>query len=234
MKTLLRENGLYLSLVFLFILGCGILLLFIETGDAILFFSERRTTFWDWFFRFGTQLGEEFAYLITGILALMVRYRYGILVAATGFFVTLISFASKMFFAHDRPSVFFRKIHALDDINLVEGVDLHVGATSFPSGHTMSGFALFTLLALLSHYKRFLPLVYFAIALIVGLSRIYLVQHFLKDVFMGALMGTLLGIGLYWLQKQVSFSPKYWFNRTLAPPQYHFWKEHRRHDYTSS
>ncbi|HRF40255.1 MAG TPA: phosphatase PAP2 family protein, partial [Saprospiraceae bacterium] len=45
--------------------------------------------------------------------------------------------------------------------------------------------------------KRGWPLLLFAVALTVGVSRMYLVQHFWKDVYFGALIGVVLAWGVY-------------------------------------
>ena len=87
-----------------------------------------------------------------------------------------------------------------DELRLVEGVEVYIGATSFPSGHTMAGFALFGLLAFLlpKRYKG-AALLFFLLALIVALSRVYLVQHFVKDIYLGAWLGLFIAILAWWL-----------------------------------
>lgn len=58
--------------------------------------------------------------------------------------------------------------------------------SSFPSGHATGSFAIATILA--NRYSRYRVLSY-AVASIVGLSRIYLGRHYPSDVFAGALLG---------------------------------------------
>ncbi len=65
---------------------------------------------------------------------------------------------------------------------------------SFPSGHTMTAFAVTTPLFLF--YPLLLPLLLFA-ALSVAASRILLGMHFLSDVLAGSLLGAVLGILAY-------------------------------------
>jgi len=67
---------------------------------------------------------------------------------------------------------------------------------SFPSGHTLSAFAVAISIGLF--YPRMLPVLMFCAASI-GASRILLGMHFLSDVILGALLGTALGYGSYLL-----------------------------------
>lgn len=61
---------------------------------------------------------------------------------------------------------------------------------SFPSGHTMSAFAIYS--SFLATLPWLAPWVLSA-AVLIGLSRIYLGLHYPTDVLMGALLGTLTG-----------------------------------------
>lgn len=61
---------------------------------------------------------------------------------------------------------------------------------SFPSGHTMSSFAAATVLVYMDK-KIGIPSMIFAI--IIGFSRLYLYVHYPSDVFVGAILGILLG-----------------------------------------
>lgn len=203
MTKTIQENSAYFLLSGIFVLLGGLYLLSSDKADAIVFFSENRTPFLNAFFKIITKLGEEPVYLLLGLGALVVRPRYSALIATIGILVMGLSYILKQYFAIDRPKAFFLRQGTLDQLNLINGVELHAGATSFPSGHSMSGFALFTLLALLAPNKKAAyPL--FTIAVLIGLSRIYLVQHFWPDVYAGGLIGICLALLLYQIQR------KYW------------------------
>ncbi|MEO0776797.1 MAG: phosphatase PAP2 family protein, partial [Bacteroidota bacterium] len=212
---ILSSNRIYFFAVGLFLLLGLILLASIEQGAAIRFFSERRSPAGDWFFRYFTQMGEEPIYLLALLGLLFVRFRYALLVPLIGVLVTLVSYLTKQLFAHDRPSVYFSKLGELEDLQLVEGVHLLTGPTSFPSGHTMSAFAIYGFLALLAKRKRWTAPLCFLAALLVGISRIYLVQHFLKDVVLGAAIGTLLALLVYYLQGKIPHRPQRFWDRSL-------------------
>ena len=72
----------------------------------------------------------------------------------------------------------------------------HSGLNSFPSGHTTSAFALATILALHATKKGW-GIFFLLLAVGVAYSRIYLGQHFLPDVTMGAILGTVSGLLVY-------------------------------------
>jgi membrane-associated phospholipid phosphatase len=61
---------------------------------------------------------------------------------------------------------------------------------SFPSGHTMTGFAMAAVLSSIWN-KRWLALLLLLWAMLIGYSRIYLCMHFFVDTVWGAIMGML-------------------------------------------
>lgn len=197
---LLRNRWFFLGfLVTLFL--WSILLALTETGDSIFFFSDNRSRWTDLFFVYATKIGEAGTFGLALVVLLFVRYRYALAIPLLGFSVSMVSYFSKQFFGHDRPSLYFRKLDQLADLNLIEGVRLNGGTNSFPSGHTMAGFALFAFLAFCTRRKRSAGLFFLALAILVGVSRIYLVQHFLKDVYLGAIMGVLLAMIWYYIAR---------------------------------
>ena len=77
-----------------------------------------------------------------------------------------------------------------EGFHFVEGVRVNTHY-SFPSGHTSTGFAFFILLALFS--KNSFTKVFLAfVAIIVGISRIYLFQHFFIDTYVGGMIAVFL------------------------------------------
>lgn len=209
MVNVVKNNRAYFFCLSLLVVLGGMYLLWAGKSDAILFFSSHRYPFVDVFFKTATRLAEGPAYIVVGLLALGFHYRYGIAVGVTGFTVMGLSYLLKSFFAQDRPLAFFEKTNFGTPINYVAGVEVHSGATSFPSGHAMSAFALFGLLAFLLPEKKRYALSLFAIALLVALSRVYLVQHFWEDVYAGAILGTVVAMSVYVLQE------RYWVKTSM-------------------
>lgn len=215
----LRQNSLFYSLSGIFIIIGLVLLSLLETGDLVLYFGHNRTPFFDSLFSIITKFGEELAYAIITIALLFVRFRYAIMIPIIGILVTILSYVLKTFFKHPRPAVYFRDSPALDTVEYVGDVTLLQGLTSFPSGHTFSAFCLFGMLAYALHRIRFgkaLQLICFLLAALIGLSRVYLFQHFLKDILFGAALGTLLTIACIALAEWPAKHPESWLNRSLS------------------
>jgi len=205
--SLIRDNRLFFICFSLFAIAGAILLQIVPQGQDILFFSDRRSPAGDWIFRWGTHLGEGPAFLSAALVFFWFRKRGALFILLLGFVVMWVSYGTKTFFAHDRPYAWFLQLGQWSQIHPVDGVTIHAGATSFPSGHTMAAFALYSFLAFALPRKGGWPAVFFLLALIVGVSRIYLVQHFLKDVYAGALIGVFLALAVYMLYAKKRKSP---------------------------
>ncbi len=93
-----------------------------------------------------------------------------------------------------RPKLFFEQGQYMF---FMDGVSLS-NNSSFPSGHTATAFAIATVLILFLKNKKWQLPILFSAAL-VGYSRIYLAQHFLMDVLVGAFIGSLSGVLAFYL-----------------------------------
>lgn len=215
MKRLISENPFFFAAFGLWLLIGAWWLSGHSAGEEIMFWSGHRSGFSDLLFKIFNRMGEGIAWISLGLAGMFFRYRHAVLVALTGFTVLWVSFLSKSFFAHERPAAYLRRLGRLDEIRLVDGVDLHFGATSFPSGHTMSAFALFALAAFMIPWKRFPALGLFLIALLVAMARIYLVQHFMKDVYAGSIFGVAIAMAAYLVQRRYPGDAPVWYNRGL-------------------
>ncbi len=215
MQKTVQENRLFFYLMLAFVVLGGIYLAATTKVDALVFFSENRSPFLDEFFIFTTKLGEAPVYLIVGLLAMAVRMRYAMLVGLTGLTVLVVSFGLKSLFAIDRPFTYLTHQNLLGQVQLIENVTLHTGTTSFPSGHSMSAFALYSLLIFIFPSEKKYVYLFFLLALVVGCSRMYLVQHFWPDVYVGGIIGVGLAMLIYSFQTKIIRSKAAWLDRPI-------------------
>lgn len=76
---------------------------------------------------------------------------------------------------------------------------------SFPSGHTFTAFAGFSMLVFIFNTSK-TSVLFFFLALLAGYSRIYNGMHFLEDVLFGAFLGTTLSYIIYRFVPPISLS----------------------------
>ena len=214
MTDLVKKNAPFFVGFFLFLIVGFILLVNFPKGGIVLFFNDHRSPGIDLFFRYSTRFGEALPYLIAIVYFLFVRFRYAILMPIVGLSVSIVSLITKMFFDHNRPSLYFKELGIFDQINLVEGIQLWE-RHSFPSGHTMSAFAVYAILAFLIGGKKTFGVAMLILAVLVGISRMYLVQHFMQDVYLGSILGVLIAMSIYVFQDRYPYNPNHWIDRSL-------------------
>lgn len=201
----LKENYfLYLFIVFV-VLGGG-LTLFSEKTAIVLFINHHLShPVLDVFFKYWTYFGDGLIYAILLIIGIAIRYYYAILFAATAIIQTAFVHIFKQWLFKGAP----RPLGILPEetLHLVNGVDVH-HSNSFPSGHTATAFSVFFLLAIITGNNKWASLACFFIALLVGISRVYLLQHFFIDIYFGAIFGVLATICALWATRAFSDKPK--------------------------
>jgi membrane-associated phospholipid phosphatase len=191
------EHALFYLLASALLFGFlgGLDVFFFDKAAVLVQISEWRTPFLDVFFAWFTHMGEAYAYLVVGCGFIYYRaYWSGFFTALLGLSVSGASWVLKNYFGMPRPKVYFEQIlYRPELVSQIEGVDLNTSWTSsFPSGHTMAAFAIYTFLAMHTSNPK-LKFVCFLLAIGVGFSRMYLFQHFLSDVWVGAFLGIALG-----------------------------------------
>jgi membrane-associated phospholipid phosphatase len=73
-------------------------------------------------------------------------------------------------------------------------VGYRAGGRSFPSGHTSQAFFMATLMARHFHASLWVVFLLYAIALLVGITRMYVGAHYPRDVLAGAILGIAWGL----------------------------------------
>ncbi len=190
-----RLRPLYFMLSFIF-LGCMLTVcLSFPKLYSFQLLNSFHNKWMDAFFVTWTNAGDGFVSIaVVLLLAIFKKWKIAITVLlayiSSGLFAQLL----KNIFTEPRPAFYLQ--HSLTPYtHFIKGVILYTG-NSFPSGHTASAFAMATVFSL-RYCSRFISISAFLLAVLAGYSRIYLGEHFLQDVFAGALTGILFGMISY-------------------------------------
>ncbi len=138
-----------------------------------------------------TKLGEETAFLVIALIVFWcVDKRRGYYVMAVGFFGTLASQCMKILCRVPRPWV------KDPQFTILEAAREAADGYSFPSGHTQTAVGTFGAMAVTSG-KKVVRAVCLVLAVLVGISRMYIGVHTPQDVLVGALLSIFFLAALY-------------------------------------
>lgn len=203
----------WLTLAYLVLFG--IVMMATNHGDFVLWLSYRHFAIGDLFFKYWTNLGDGLLLAIVALYFLFTNlYRfYYILIAIALQTIFVHIFKQWLFAGEPRPKTFFAD--RLNDLNFVEGVNVR-GYDSFPSGHTATAFVLaFVLISLCKN--KVVNVVIFIAAVLVGISRVYIIQHFLRDIYFGSVFGILAALLAWMIMRPYSDLQK--LNRGILKPR---------------
>ena len=226
MKQLFQRNSIFIGLSLILLGVLGLALLYIPQGELHLLLCDRHTPARDIFYRYYTQVAEWFPYVVCVALLLFSRIGDGVFASSAMILSALTTQLFKNIINAPRPIKWFELNMPDVQLPLTPGVEVH-SWFSFPSGHTTSFFALAFVLCVIftrSHrsprslrspktYSAFSCLMQvglFFLAALGGYSRIYLSQHFARDVFAGILVGTLITALCYAIFSR--YEDKKWYN----------------------
>jgi membrane-associated phospholipid phosphatase len=188
-KEILQQTRIFLVLFACYLLIPGFILLMTAKGQFEIWLNSFHTTYFDNFFYWVTYFGDGFfaAFLLIGLI-LFFSIRKGLIITGILLAVSVVTQVLKLFVfpTMDRPSVYLKDVL---ELHFVKGLEIHT-SNSFPSGHTTQAFCLFFLF---SYYyaNRSMNYLFFLLAVLAGISRVYLLQHFLIDIYAGAVIGSL-------------------------------------------
>ena len=176
-----------------------------DKGHFLIWLTQYRNPVTDGYFYYVTRLGEEYGFIVIGLMLWLRSWRKMIVIPSLGLAVMLVSFLLKKVFFVVWPLLYLKRMGwdgpmAVMDYHLLTGhasfqmMDYHLltGHASFPSGHSMAAWALFTLTAGMVR-KTWVSVLCLVLAVSVSLSRVYLMAHFLRDVVAGAAIGFAIG-----------------------------------------
>ncbi len=206
MLPIIEKNVFYVRAYLIFFTALFTFILITEQLDATLFFSAHRTMAGDFFFKWTTLLGEAYPFISLTFYFFFKKQRPTALkMAIVGILVLIPIGILKEFFSYDRPATIIENLGYLPSFHFVKDVEILRGATSFPSGHTAGAFAVWSLLAFQFCRKKTLQLVCLLIAIFVGISRVYLAQHFPQDVLFGSAIGIGTALIIEYLIENIIF-----------------------------
>lgn len=90
--------------------------------------------------------------------------------------------------------VLIHRSRPIKKINTTQIVGLRERGCSFPSGHTSQAFFSATLLIHYFSVGGYAAILIYIISLLVGITRIYVGAHYPRDVFAGAILGSIWGL----------------------------------------
>ena len=148
-------------------------------------FKDNRRGYFKSFMKLMSRLGDGYVWAFLYFSLYMFRIKYAILYfarAAAAVFICIFVFLYiKSFFSRMRPY----KKH--DKIPIMYPPDKH----SFPSGHTMVGFAIsFSV----GSYSCGSAILFYTIASLIAFSRVYVGLHYPLDVICGIVLGSVIGM----------------------------------------
>ncbi len=187
-------------------------LLAVEKGEVVLQINQCRKPFWDTFFMYYTEMGNGVWIVITAVIFLFISYYDALIILLSGILHGILVWSGKlMFFSNsDRPASLLK---GNPDLVLIEGFNHHMHH-SFPSGHTASAFSLAVILMLVTRRIE-LSFILFAMAIAVGFSRMYLIQHFFVDVYAGAVIGAFSSIVVWHYMEHIRVREKPWMDKHI-------------------
>lgn len=186
-KQLKNIKATYPFGVLFLLLLCTILMM--NKISWTLLINGSHTYFWDRFFVNITWLGEGFLIVCAGIMALFSKIRWFLIfIIALALHFIFINIGKHFLFADVlRPLGYFENEGKAQLLYLVKGLNVH-RHHSFPSGHTTGATFAATFFAIYFR-EKIVSFFWATVALLVGVSRVYLAQHFITDITAGYFLG---------------------------------------------
>lgn len=186
----------------------ALLIIFVGNRELFLFFNQYHGQVLDYLFVGFTYMGDGVAAFLVIFMLLWRSFRDSISLLIITLLITLIVYIikSQFFPGLDRPSKIFQ-----EGIRLVTFYQPPMHRT-FPSGHTATAFSIYLYLAFVSQ-KKHIKFSLFALAGLVGYSRVYLSAHFPADILAGAILAILITSIFYNYAQRWS---KPWLNRSFS------------------
>ena len=205
MLKILRNHRAFFTLFFLWLIILACLQLLFSPAEMMFWINRHNSPFLDTFFQLITLLGEDGFWLVPLMVYLYQYFKQRKAVKNKAIMLIIIwitkgifSVAMKNLFNLPRPMEVYENSGRA--IHTIQGLEIHHWQ-SFPSGHTFTGFA-FACFYLLVAKNNMLGFLWLFLAMLIGYSRVYLFQHFPRDVFAGSILGVGVVIAIVFLWRE--------------------------------
>jgi len=194
------RNNIFIFLVYLVVICLSIGYLLNYDKVSIHFYLNQYVgnSFLNYFFYYITYLGDGTIAAFILLLILIYNIRAGLYATASFLTATLFSITLKHQFYDDvnRPSFVFKYFDGRQ-LKFVDGVELYIH-NSFPSGHATQAFSILMCLVFTAKSQVY-KFLFFGLAFLTALSRVYLSQHWLVDITVGSIIGMLFSLLYYFI-----------------------------------
>lgn len=194
LRIAIKSSWIFFSIIGLFLIVAGYFISTYPKIEGHFLIIQHYNDFWDMLFPYITYIGDGLTAILIIVALFIWKEKYGYLALFAFLFTAAITHGLKfLVFPHaDRPLIelwdYF--VHQ-NGHNALSLDDMKVN-NSFPSGHTTSAMSIFTLLALIFNKRlKWSGVLWATLAIFASFSRVYLSQHFVEDVFLGTIIGTL-------------------------------------------
>ncbi len=211
---LIRQNYSFFIPYVIILIVVGSMLSQLDRTILMRWVNGYNHPFWDQFFFHLTDVADGCVGFGLAFSLLFIRFRWAL--AATLCFLVageITQLLKHYVFRNElRPSAFYKDSGWA--FHTVKGLDLH-SINSFPSGHATSAFAVFCFLTLVVTNKKW-GWLFVGLATLCAYSRVYLFQHFIADIYVGSIIGTVttllvfVALESYWQRH-----PKAWLDRRI-------------------
>lgn len=174
------------------------------------YYSENQNLTWIVF----TFMGDTTFFILAMLAGLFVSYSFSMYSLIMGLTIMILTYFMKQIFDEPRPLTVFTELGLFEQLETVPGYSLRC-CNSFPSGHTISGFAIFGMIAFFVKNNA-VKVFMFLMALGVAYSRVYLMQHFFRDVYAGSMIGVVMVLGTFMVLNDAKWVSKLpWINNSI-------------------
>jgi membrane-associated phospholipid phosphatase len=198
--SMIRQSKMYFLSLLTILLCCTIILVVNGQSAGFIAAGSYHPFLLNAFFVNCTFLGDGiFALCLTAVILFYYKRKQQGLALLFSFLISGIAIQIiKNLLVNTTPVLFFEAGQYLHYTDVISAAD----NSGLPSGHTATAFAIATVMVLLMNDKSWQLLILIA-AVLVGYSRIYLAQHFLPGIILGAIIGSTAGVVSVYLAKNI-------------------------------